>query len=210
MYDISAYRTDYKLHDLKHDLCPFNFDWGGTGTKEHKVMEQGRAAIRFYINMGVLHRDYTFQIDRRTTRRGGAHHRGNRTISVSAWLVEANTFDIIEATIKHEIAHGIDYTNFGTQRTRTGKVIRHGNTWKTIAIAIGDDGERCYDSKVVKNNTPTKKFKYTLVTKCCGNRFGRHKLASRLKKGIEAGTVYATCCKHLPTSQRGLTFVQNF
>ena len=191
-----------KLRELKSDLVPFNFDWTGFGSNEDKTMEQMFNALKFYKNMGVLDLRYTCRIDRRTSKRAGVCNYGKCFIGVSHWLIRDNPLQEVENTIKHEIAHAIAITQFGREHGRG-----HGYVWKTIARAIGDDGERCYSSATVKNTT---KSKWTLKTDCCGSEIKRHKLSEKMKRGVTRGTVYATCCKHLPRDERRVRIIQNY
>lgn len=78
-------------------------------------------------------------------RRFGACYHGRKLITLSQTLVELNDETQVRNTILHEIAHAL-----------AGREHGHDNYWRKIAISIGDDGQRCYDSNLVKR--PPKKF----------------------------------------------------
>src|SRR5690606_36848092 len=86
--------------------------------------------------------DYSFQFDA-SVRRFGYCNNHTKIISFSKHLTELNSEDQVKSTILHEIAHALT------------PGCGHNEVWKRVARAIGDDGERCYDSDLVE--TPTHK-----------------------------------------------------
>ncbi|NBT51009.1 MAG: hypothetical protein EBT12_05555, partial [Marivivens sp.] len=70
-----------------------------------------------------------------------------KEISLSRPLTKANDEEQVRDTILHEIAHALT----------PGE--GHGNVWKKVAIKIGCDGKRCYDSKSII--TPESKYMAT-------------------------------------------------
>ena len=98
---------------------------------------------------------YRFQFDNAKNRFGACHYR-KRVITLSKPICAINLDKLetkITDTILHELAHAFSVYFYGSE----GK--GHGSHWRTIALAIGCDGHRCYDGK--KINQP--KSKYTLV-----------------------------------------------
>jgi predicted SprT family Zn-dependent metalloprotease len=182
---------------------PFDFDWSGNQTREMKVLFQLSNALKFYANMGILPTSNPVRpvINRRSKRVAGwFKKRGNNvSVEISAWLIRDNSFQEIENTIKHEIAHAIAWYCYG-------KDCGHNHLWRAIAISIGDDGARCYDSKKVVNNN---NFKYTLVTDCCGMKVGRTRITANVRKGIERGTRTFSCCS-APRRERTIKIIQNY
>jgi hypothetical protein len=70
-------------------------------------------------------------------RQFGACFRRKKIIRLSAPLVRLNTVESVTDTILHEIAHALT----------TGG---HTKEWKATALAIGCDGQRCYDADDVR------------------------------------------------------------
>lgn len=58
------------------------------------------------------------------------------SIRLSRHLVELNTAETVEATIRHEIAHAI-----------AGHAAGHGPEWVRIALLCGSNGKRCHDDE---------------------------------------------------------------
>jgi len=193
------------LNGLNLKLVPFDFDWSNYDNDERSVLTQMRKAIKFYVDMGVLSASHFCKIDHRSTKRAGAYSPRRKVIKIASWLFRSNSAQEVESTIKHEIAHAIDIDNFGIQYSG-GKRDLHGRTWKAIARAIGDDGERCYDSNTVNNDTA---FKYTLRTNCCGMEIGRSKMTERVRRGFERGSRTFSCC-NAPRSERTVTIIDNY
>jgi len=74
--------------------------------------------------------------------------RNTRQITISSFLLGDMTYEILDNTLKHEIAHAIDYAMRGTSD--------HSWAWKRVARQVGCDAERTAEVK----NKP--KSKYTL------------------------------------------------
>jgi predicted SprT family Zn-dependent metalloprotease len=73
-----------------------------------------------------------------------------------------------ENTIRHEIAHAIEFEVRGTSD--------HGNLWKLIARQVLCNAERCYKINEVSITSPTK---YTLICDNCGVERPSHKKKKR-------------------------------
>ncbi len=98
---------------------------------------------------------YRFEWDG-AKRRFGACHYGHKKITLSKPLCSINLDKIygkIKDTILHEIAHAFSVEVYGRINGRG-----HDWRWRGIALAIGCDGKRCYDSSAVEKP----KAKYTL------------------------------------------------
>lgn len=93
-----------------------------------------------------------------------------RMIKLSKPLTVANLNDnpnqIID-TIKHEVAHLLDYFAFGNWG--------HGKTWKHCCIITGANPERCYSTKSI--NKP--EYKYKMICPKCHNSIGRYRRPSK-------------------------------
>ncbi len=79
---------------------------------------------------------WTFKFDKAKRRFGCCNYRNN-TISLSRELTELNTEEKVKDTLLHEIAHGILGAGYG-----------HNKLWKSTAMSIGCDGERCYSGAI--------------------------------------------------------------
>lgn len=113
-----------------------------------------------------------FRLDKSVRRFGACHYR-SRVISLSRKLVELNPIETVKNTLLHEIAHALAPRGAG-----------HGREWKRIAISIGCDGSRCYNSSEVATVAP----KYTGECPNCNRIINRHR-RMRLACG--------KCCKNL-------------
>lgn len=100
------------------------------------------------------------------SRRAGACHGSKKLITLSKHFVLHNTAEEIKNTIVHEIAHAIDNEDRGYSN--------HDGRWKAIAIALGDDGARCYDSEKVV--MPEGKHLYACIS--CSKEVRYHKRKS--------------------------------
>lgn len=90
--------------------------------------------------------EWRFEFDR-ARRRFGACHYGPRLITMSRELALANTIEVCSNTIKHEIAHALT----------DPMVSAHGSAWRQMAVMVGADPVRCYNSDKV--NVPTKRWR---------------------------------------------------
>lgn len=147
------------------DLKPFNFVWKDSSTKSKLeiVEEQMRKALDFYEL-----KNWKSEFDNAKKRAGCCSYM-TRTISLSKHFVQLNSFEEIEGTIKHEIAHALGHIHFGASG--------HCKRWKRVAIAIGDDGQRCYDSKKVS----MPKGKYVFACMNCSKEVTYHKKTTTIK-----------------------------
>ena len=84
--------------------------------------------------------EYNFKLDDAKCRFGSCNIT-DKVISVSKHLAALNSLEQVTDTIKHEIAHALEYKKFGR--------LSHSGTWKALAMTVGCVAERCYDSKEV-------------------------------------------------------------
>jgi SprT protein len=105
-----------------------------------------------------LERAWTFVFDRSKVRFGKCDYR-RKQISLSRYLVELNDEAEVCDTILHEIAHALAPRGAG-----------HGPAWRTIALTIGCNGQRCYGRHVQR---PPPKHKGTCPS--CRRVIYRHR-----------------------------------
>ena len=107
----------------------------------------------------------------------------SKIIVLSKWMIEnsENGMATWNNTILHEIAHAIDFEIRGTSK--------HDWQWRSIALAIGCNGERC-SSVTHKENV---KSKYTIKCNSCGYERVGHKRSKRVEQGrLSCGKCYKT------------------
>jgi len=156
--------TDMKFSDLK----PFNFSFlNENDTVFEHIVKETNKAFEFYELKG-----WTVKFDKANRRLGQCAY-GPKTISLSTNFVKLNPLSEVYNTIRHELAHAIGHTYFGARH--------HDNRWRAVAIAIGDDGERC-----ATNVITTGKYKY--VCPSCSKEHFHSRLLKR-------GHACTTCCK---------------
>ena len=133
-------------------------------TKQLTAMELQAAktlALRLMNEHGLLESRWTFTFDNAIRRFGSCQYRGRR-ITLSKKLVSINDEARVRNTILHEIAHALTPGH------------HHDSVWQRMAISIGCDGERCYDSKEV--STPETRYVGTCPN---GHTHKRSKLTDR-------------------------------
>ena len=128
---------------------------------------------------GLIENAWTFKFDN-AKRRFGCCDYSAKCISLSKELVMLNTEERVKNTILHEIAHAL-----------VGRGHGHDWVWKTMAIQIGCNGERCYSNKdtvMVKGNyeatcpkcghihTKFRKPKRTSSCGECSNTFDKERI----------------------------------
>jgi predicted SprT family Zn-dependent metalloprotease len=120
----------------------------------------------------LIERGWRFEFNNRKTSLGLCSHR-RKTIYVSIWYLEQHLDKAwrFENTIRHEIAHAIDFEIRGTSD--------HSNSWKRIAMQVLSMPERCVPLGGEATNKKTSK--YTLICDNCGKETARHKKITRLK-----------------------------
>jgi predicted SprT family Zn-dependent metalloprotease len=141
---------------------------------------------------------WTFEFNSRK-RAAGLCSWGKKTIFISKYLLSQNLDKAVEFenTIRHEIAHAIDFEMRGRSD--------HSKIWKAIAHQVLCNGERCYSGEVIQTKVKTK---YTLkcVEDGCDYERPSHK---RLKVNARS----RPCCTTCYNAGKGYQFlvqVQNY
>ena len=116
-------------------------------------------AIQLMQLHGIINNGWTFKFDN-AKRRFGCCNYSAKQITLSKHMVLINSIDHVKDTILHEIAHVIAGVGNG-----------HNRTWKSIAIKIGCNGDRCYNPTEV-NIVPGK---YMASCPGCNQIRYRHK-----------------------------------
>lgn len=100
---------------------------------------------------GLTQGSWTFSFDKCVTRAGCCDH-SHRHITISQHLALniKHPMSAVENTLLHEIAHAI-----------VGMGEGHNLRWRSVAIAIGCDGERCHHFQLVAE-------KYAIACSVCG------------------------------------------
>jgi len=110
-------------------------------------------------NIGVPIIDFTL----RGTTAGTA--RGDFELNFNAQLMVDNWETFKTDTIIHEVAHLVCHNKYGTERSRSGNRIAHGDNWKRIMRQLGGNPTRTHNMDVSKTAQPKRKFIY--ICDCC-------------------------------------------
>ncbi len=116
--------------------------------------------------------EFTFKFDNAKLRFGCCNYK-KKFISLSRYLVIMNDEEKVRDTILHEIAHALTRWH------------GHNIKWRSIAISLGCDGNRCYDGKIVNHV----KGKYVYQCPACKKQMFYHRLKRRK---VACGS----CCKN--------------
>lgn len=100
---------------------------------------------------------WSFTFDRAVKRLGLTLYR-EKTISLSRQLTALNDDKQVRNTLLHEIAHALVGTSFG-----------HGDVWRSKALSIGCNGQRCTNSIV--RVSP----KYKVTCEMCSASWSYHR-----------------------------------
>ena len=122
------------------------------------------------FNMVELGWSFRFGTKRRSL---GTCRISRKTIELSQWVISncKNDMETWVNTMLHEIAHAIDVEIRGRSA--------HDWQWRSIALAIGCDGERCGSVKYVENV----KSKYTIKCPKCNYQYPGHKRSKVVEQG---------------------------
>jgi predicted SprT family Zn-dependent metalloprotease len=101
---------------------------------------------------------WSFRFDRSKVRFGRCSY-AKQEISLSSHLVKLNGEAEVRDTLLHEIAHALAPRGAG-----------HGLVWRTVALSIGCNGQRCYGREVARPQP-----KYTGTCPTCGRVIYRHR-----------------------------------
>lgn len=139
-----------------------------------------------------LDNSWTFVWTDARGRLGDCNH-GRRRIRLSTVWVRLNAQDVIENTIRHEIAHALSDPKAG-----------HGAEWKRNARLVGAAPVRCANQTDMELTKPTTKWEATCGG--CGTTYGRH----RLKPGVNGRRACTPCCDKHNKGKFDQRFVLNF
>jgi predicted SprT family Zn-dependent metalloprotease len=134
--------------------------------------------------INLADKGWTFVFDGGKTRFGCCKP-GRKTISVSRSIATLNLDKAmkIEDTIRHELAHALQYEGYGYSS--------HDRAWQIIAKSVGSNGERCYNAE--KEGIKHEQAKYTAYceTEGCDNSVDYHRKPTKILKGRSA---CGSCC----------------
>ncbi len=103
-----------------------------------------------HLGQSLLALGWTFGFDRAKRRAGCCRWRSRgrlvRRITVSRYFAQALEPDAIEAILRHEIAHALDYETRGRSA--------HDDVWKRWAQRCGADPSRLYDGEQPRIEAP--------------------------------------------------------
>lgn len=123
-----------------------------------------RQARTLAIDLMNLHNliGWRFRYDRAVRRLGYTQY-GSKTISLSRALTVLNDEPQVKNTILHEIAHALLGAGHG-----------HNNVWRSKAISIGCNGQRCTNS-IVKVQP-----RFKIICALCGTSWPCHRKPRQL------------------------------
>lgn len=92
---------------------------------------------------------------------GVTHYNGGYIVMNTNYLYSKDYQEFLDGTILHELGHIAAYKLYNESG--------HGPTWKKVAQALGDSGDRCHNMETPMNK---KARKGTITVKCkCGHEF---------------------------------------
>ena len=112
---------------------------------------------------------WTFEFNSRK-RAAGLCAPGKKVIYISEYLLMQNLNKALEFenTLRHELAHAIDFEMRGTSD--------HSRVWKAVAREVLCTAERCFTSEQIAD---TRQTKYTLICDTCKKKSPSHKIKKR-------------------------------
>lgn len=126
--------------------------------------------------------------------RGGHCCYGRSELMFQIELAKNHAEDFISQTVPHEVAHWIDVERYGYERTRTGRYVHHGRTWKYIMQHVyGLNPDRCHDYDVSAVVTK-KQERHNYMCNCCGRVY---KLSTTKHNRVLRGKVNYSCSRCL-------------
>lgn len=148
---------------------------------KHAVMNEWNKLVKTQIALQT----YTLEWSTRMTTTAGKCCMSKKVIRLSTRMIEHPTTrlnDVVN-TVRHEAAHAICSYTYGN------KVSGHGKEWKSIAISIGCNGERCHSMSFAEASE-----KWAIkCTVCCNNWFSVRKPAKTSVCGNCEGTLLVVC-----------------
>lgn len=121
-------------------------------------------------------------------------------IALSKYLIGKGR-EIVEETLYHEIAHGIDYIE--------NYEVGHGDSWKRIMIRIGQDPSRFISKGNSKKFKQGIQYKYTGVCPVCENVWSMSRMGKRAKANMK-GTYICKGCTEALGREVFISFKQNY
>lgn len=117
---------------------------------------------------------------------GGHCCYGRSELMFQIELAKNHAEDFISQTVPHEVAHWIDVERYGYERTRTGRYVHHGRTWKYIMRHVyGLNPDRCHSYDV--STVVTKQQERHNYTCNCGQS---HVVSTTIHNRIMNGKKY--------------------
>jgi predicted SprT family Zn-dependent metalloprotease len=104
---------------------------------------------------------WRMEIDRRASRRAGVCKYGPRIIGISLWHVQHSDWEVVQDTLRHEVAHVL-----------AGPFARHGHLWQAQAIRVGATPRACFSSADPRFNKPAP---WRTICPKCGDIGGRNR-----------------------------------
>lgn len=136
------------------------------------ILEAKKLALDLMEEHGLTNKGWRFMFDTARNRAGVCKHQ-IKVIGLSKYLLPHMKDLKVKDTILHEIAHALVGSNHG-----------HDWTWKRQAMAIGCNGNRCYNPHTEMNNyeeTLAVQSKYTYTCPSCGKKTAVHRKPKRSK-----------------------------
>lgn len=143
-----------------------------------KILETEKLANKLLAEFGLLELGWKFKFDNSKHRIGQCRYE-EKEIGYSSYFLEKTSWEEIEDTIRHEIAHALSPPT----RIR-GRWQSHGYDWKLKAIEVGCKPTACSDEAV-----SSAKPNFYIECDNCKRRYPRY----RLKKAALARSL-SSCC----------------
>jgi len=150
--------------------------------KESRIMADVAEAIvccdQLLQQHGLWEQGWRTRIDRAKTRAGCCRYT-RRTISLSAPIIELNSWQETLDTIRHEVAHAL-----------VGPGHAHDHVWQEMAVRLGAVPKACCTSR-------TPEARYLLFCRRCGALIRKYHRLPR----IDFSNRYASCCGRVATGE---------
>ena len=158
------------------------------------LIETKKLALDLMSEHGLTYDGWIFKFDNARNRAGVCRYR-TKVIGLSKYLVPHMHDHKVLDTILHEIAHALVGHRHG-----------HDRVWQRQAIAIGCNGNRCYNPHTEMNNyesTLAVQSKYTYTCPTCDSKTAVHRRPKR-------STACGKCCTHGYDPQHKMILTQNY
>jgi predicted SprT family Zn-dependent metalloprotease len=155
----------------------------GNATQEIPVNLQDAEDLARKLMAEWLHPTWTFHWDNSKTRHGSCQvfdskGRGSYKIFLSRPYTEINPREVVEDTIRHEIAHALTIRSYG-----------HSDEWKANAVRVGARPEECASAE---NGAVGLGYKWIATCPACGEKSGARRRSKSMANGDNA---CAPCCR---------------